>query len=50
MSFSALGKVAGWPIPYRLQGLAFRLADFHNAESGVCCPSLERLAQWGQCP
>lgn len=46
MSFTALGAVASWPrMEARARGLAYELADCHNAVTGLCCPSVAYLAK-----
>ena len=46
MSFAALGAVSSWPrMEARARGLAYELADCHNAATGLCCPSVAYLAR-----
>jgi hypothetical protein len=46
MSLKAHGYVASWDaMPNNLRGLAFLLADYTNADTGLCCPSMTTLAR-----
>lgn len=44
MSLVAHGIVAAIPMKAALKGLAHELAEYHNKDTGLCCPSLDRLA------
>jgi len=46
MSLKAAGNLASWDVmPSYLRGLAFLLADYTNAGTGLCCPSVSTLAR-----
>ena len=46
MSMKAAGAVASWDVlPLSQRGLAFLLADYTNAETGLCCPGVDTLAR-----
>lgn len=46
MSLVAHGMVSSWPVlAMDLRGLAHELAEYHNMESGLCCPSIELITQ-----
>lgn len=46
MSMKAVGRVASWDVlPAHLRGLAFLVADYANADTGLCCPSVDTLAR-----
>ena len=45
MSLVAHGIVAAIPMKAALKGLAHELAEYHNKDTGLCCPSVEKLAK-----
>ncbi len=44
MSLVAHGIVSGTRMKAHMKGLAHELAEYHNKDTGLCCPSLDKLA------